>query len=38
MLLVIDVEDPFDDNWIYIHQPGVRVLRIAKISSLGRRG
>jgi protoporphyrinogen oxidase len=33
VLLVIDVEDPFDDNWIYIHQPGVRVLRIQNFKS-----
>jgi protoporphyrinogen oxidase len=33
VLLVIDVEDPFDDNWIYIHQPGVQVLRIQNFKS-----
>ena len=33
VLLVIDVDDPFDDNWIYIHQPGVRVLRIQNFKS-----
>ncbi len=33
VLLVIDVEEIFDDNWIYIHQPGVRVLRIQNFKS-----
>ncbi len=33
VLLVIDVEEMFDDNWIYIHQPGVRVLRIQNFKS-----
>jgi protoporphyrinogen oxidase len=33
VLLVIDADDPFDDNWIYIHQPGVRVLRIQNFKS-----
>ncbi len=33
VLLVIDVDDMFDDNWIYIHQPGVRVLRIQNFKS-----
>ncbi|HLH64636.1 MAG TPA: NAD(P)/FAD-dependent oxidoreductase [Solirubrobacteraceae bacterium] len=33
VLLVIDGEDLFDDNWIYIHQPGVRVLRIQNFKS-----
>ena len=33
VLLVIDVDDLFDDNWIYIHQPGVRVLRIQNFKS-----
>ena len=33
VLLVIDVDDPFDDNWIYIHQPGVKVLRIQNFKS-----
>ncbi len=33
VLLVIDGEDPFPDNWIYIHQPGVRVLRIQNFKS-----
>jgi protoporphyrinogen oxidase len=33
VLLVIDGKDPFDDNWIYIHQPGVRVLRIQNFKS-----
>ena len=31
--LVIDGEDLFPDNWIYIHQPGVRVLRIQNFRS-----
>jgi protoporphyrinogen oxidase len=26
--LVVDGEDPFPDNWIYIHEPGVQVARI----------
>ena len=33
VLLVIDSEDLFPDNWIYIHQPGVRVLRIQNFKS-----
>jgi len=33
VLLVIDVQEIFDDNWIYIHQPGVRVLRIQNFRS-----
>jgi protoporphyrinogen oxidase len=33
VLLVIDGDDPFDDNWIYIHQPGVSVLRIQNFKS-----
>jgi protoporphyrinogen oxidase len=33
VLLVIEGEDPFPDNWIYIHQPGVRVLRIQNFRS-----
>ncbi|MFZ0041461.1 MAG: NAD(P)/FAD-dependent oxidoreductase, partial [Solirubrobacteraceae bacterium] len=33
VLLVIDGDDPFPDNWIYIHQPGVRVLRIQNFKS-----
>ena len=33
VLLVIDDQDPFPDNWIYIHQPGVRVLRIQNFKS-----
>ena len=33
VLLVIDGEDLFPDNWIYIHQPGVRVLRIQNFKS-----
>ena len=33
VLLVIDGDDPFDDNWIYIHQPGVQVLRIQNFKS-----
>jgi protoporphyrinogen oxidase len=33
VLLVIQGEDLFDDNWIYIHQPGVRVLRIQNFKS-----
>ncbi len=31
--LVIEGEDLFPDNWIYIHQPGVRVLRIQNFRS-----
>ena len=31
--LVLTGEDPFPDNWIYIHQPGVRVLRIQNFRS-----
>lgn len=26
--LIVDGEDPFPDNWIYVHDPGVRVGRI----------
>ena len=33
MLLVIEGADLFDDNWIYIHQPGVKVLRIQNFKS-----
>ncbi len=33
VLLVLEGEDPFPDNWIYIHQPGVRVLRIQNFKS-----
>jgi protoporphyrinogen oxidase len=33
VLLVIDSPDLFTDNWIYIHQPGVRVLRIQNFKS-----
>jgi protoporphyrinogen oxidase len=33
VLLVIEGKDPFPDNWIYIHQPGVRVLRIQNFRS-----
>jgi protoporphyrinogen oxidase len=33
VLLVIEGEDLFPDNWIYIHQPGVRVLRIQNFRS-----
>jgi protoporphyrinogen oxidase len=33
VLLVIDGDDLFPDNWIYIHQPGVRVLRIQNFKS-----
>jgi protoporphyrinogen oxidase len=33
VLLVIDGGDLFPDNWIYIHQPGVRVLRIQNFKS-----
>jgi protoporphyrinogen oxidase len=31
--LVIDSPELFPDNWIYIHQPGVRVLRIQNFRS-----
>src|SRR5215212_9107143 len=31
--LVIDDADPFPDNWIYIHEPGVRVGRIQNYKS-----
>jgi protoporphyrinogen oxidase len=31
--LVIDGEDPFPDNWIYIHEPRVRVGRIQNFRS-----
>ena len=31
--LVIDQPELFDDNWIYIHQPGVKVLRIQNFRS-----
>jgi len=31
--LVLTGDDPFPDNWIYIHQPGVRVLRIQNFRS-----
>jgi protoporphyrinogen oxidase len=33
VLLVIEGRDLFPDNWIYIHQPGVRVLRIQNFKS-----
>jgi protoporphyrinogen oxidase len=33
VLLVIEGKDLFPDNWIYIHQPGVRVLRIQNFKS-----
>jgi protoporphyrinogen oxidase len=33
VLLVIDGEDLFDDNWIYIHEPGVQVGRIQNFKS-----
>jgi protoporphyrinogen oxidase len=33
VLLVINGDDLFPDNWIYIHQPGVRVLRIQNFKS-----
>jgi len=33
VLLVIKGADLFDDNWIYIHQPGVQVLRIQNFKS-----
>ncbi len=33
VLLVISGEDLFPDNWIYIHQPGVKVLRIQNFRS-----
>jgi protoporphyrinogen oxidase len=33
VLLVIGGEDLFPDNWIYIHQPGVKVLRIQNFKS-----
>ena len=33
MALVIDSPELFPDNWIYIHQPGVRVLRIQNFRS-----
>jgi protoporphyrinogen oxidase len=31
--LVLDGEDPFPDNWIYIHEPGVEVGRIQNFRS-----
>ena len=31
--LVLDGSDPFPDNWIYIHEPGVRVGRIQNFRS-----
>ncbi len=33
VLLVMEGEDLFPDNWIYIHQPGVQVLRIQNFKS-----
>jgi len=33
VLLVMEGEDLFPDNWIYIHQPGVTVLRIQNFKS-----
>jgi protoporphyrinogen oxidase len=33
VLLVMNGEDLFPDNWIYIHQPGVKVLRIQNFRS-----
>jgi protoporphyrinogen oxidase len=33
VLLVIEGDDLFPDNWIYIHQPGVTVLRIQNFKS-----
>ena len=42
VLLVIEGEDLFPDNWIYIHQPGVRVLPDPELQVLepvdGARG
>ena len=31
--LVLDMEDAFPDNWIYIHEPGVKVGRIQNYGS-----
>jgi protoporphyrinogen oxidase len=31
--LVLDGDDPFPDNWIYVHEPGVRVGRIQNYRS-----
>ena len=31
--LILDVPDPFPDNWVYIHSPGVRVARIQNFRS-----
>jgi protoporphyrinogen oxidase len=31
--LVLKGDDPFPDNWLYIHQPGVKVLRIQNFRS-----
>jgi protoporphyrinogen oxidase len=33
VLLVVEGQDLFPDNWIYIHQPGVTVLRIQNFKS-----
>jgi len=31
--LMVDGDDEFDDNWIYVHEPGVRVGRIQNFKS-----
>ncbi|MGH6886821.1 MAG: NAD(P)/FAD-dependent oxidoreductase, partial [Geminicoccales bacterium] len=31
--LILDGDDPFPDNWIYVHEPGVRVGRIQNFRS-----
>jgi protoporphyrinogen oxidase len=33
VVLILDDKDAFDDNWIYIHEPGVRVGRIQNFRS-----
>jgi protoporphyrinogen oxidase len=33
VVLILDDKDAFDDNWIYIHEPGVRVGRIQNFKS-----
>ena len=34
--LVLDDDDPFDDNWIYIHEPSVKVGRIQNFRAWSR--
>ncbi len=36
--LMLDQEDLFPDNWIYIHTPGVKVGRVQNFNNWSRRG